>query len=172
MIAGTAGCGGESSSGDELSSHSDTYDVEADTTMTTAANLDQAEFLARTEEICRRAWKPILKNFAEYSSWQHRKMPERKRFVEAVQLTLLASIDFYIFDEIYNLGAPKGEERETEEIIGTMQSAVERGQKKLEPIASVAQIVNLFDEYNRRASRYGLSDECLVDEPHLRPIEA
>lgn len=139
--------------------------------MTTAANLEQAQFFAKTDKICRQAWVIVLDNFAEYSSWQDPKVAKRKRFEEAVQLSLMAGIDFHIFDEIYNLGAPKGEERETEEIIGAMQSAVERGQKKLAPIASVAQITELFGDYNRRASQYGLSDECLVDEAHLQPIE-
>ena len=81
-----------------------------------------------------------------------------------------AVIDFHIFDSIRILGAPQGEEREIEEIIGPMQSAVERGQKKLVPVSSVAQVSTLFGEYNRRARQYGL-DDCLVDESHLKKLE-
>jgi hypothetical protein len=143
--------------------------VEASTTVTTA-NLTKAQFIPRVNKICRQAWVIILDNFTQFSSGQDPNVSEKKRFAEAVQLSLLAGIDFHIFDEIYDLGAPRGEEREIEEMIGSMQSAVERGQKRLVPISSVQQVSKLFDDYNKRARQYGL-DDCLVDEAQLGELK-
>jgi hypothetical protein len=135
-----------------------------------ATDITQPQFILRVSKICRRAWVTILDNFAKYSSWQDPKVSKRKRFEEAVQLSLMAGIDFHIFDQIRNLGAPKGDEREIEEIIGPMQSAVEREQKKLVPISSVAQVSAPFDGFNQRASEYGI-DDCRVNENRLKKIE-
>jgi hypothetical protein len=169
VSSAVVGCGGNAS-GDE----DQTYSVVADTTMTTAS-IAKAQYIPQVNKICRQAWAIIHHNFKEYSGWHETKHPteavKKKRFVNAVRLSLLAGIDFHIFDGIYRLGAPKGEERRLEEIIGPLQSAVERGQKNLAPISSVAKLATLFGEYNKRARQYGFAD-CLVDEPHLQPIEA
>lgn len=162
-----AGCGGSSSSAD---AGNQTYSVEAETTMTTA-NVSKAQFVSQANKLCREAWVTILRNFAEYSGWHETKTNKKKNFVESVQLSLLAGIEFHIFDEIRNLGSPQGEEQAIEEIIGPMQSAIERGQKKLAPISSVAKVSKLFGEYDQLARRYGL-DDCLVDTAHLHKIEA
>jgi hypothetical protein len=164
VTAVAAGCGGSDSS------NAQTYSVEASTVITTAS-IGKPQFVPRVNKICREAWVEILDNWAEYSSWQDPKESARKRFSEAVQLSLLAGIDFHIFDEILNLGAPKGEEREVEEIVGPMQIAVELGQKLRPSLYSVAEVSEHFDEYNQRAQRYGL-DDCLVNEAHLSQIEA
>jgi hypothetical protein len=156
------GCGG---SGDD----EDTYSVEADTTVTTAA-VAKASYIPRINFICRKAWREISDNFAEYSSWQSPGMPERKRFEVTARESLIAGIVFYIFDGIYNLGAPQGEEREVENVIGTMQSASERGQKRLAPVSSISDVTDLYGEYNERARRYGLN-ECLVDKARLRTLK-
>jgi hypothetical protein len=158
-----AGCGSSSSAGDQ------TYSVEADTTMTTA-NIGKAQFISRVNKICRQAWRIIISNFAEYSDTQDPKLSKKARFAEGLHLSLLAGIDFHIFDNIYRLGAPPGEEREAERIIGALQSADERGRKYLVPLATVDQAVELFGEYNQRARRYGLTD-CLVDHTHVDQIE-
>jgi hypothetical protein len=160
-IAMSVGCGGDAEQ---------TYSVMADTTVTTAS-FPEPQLIPRINKICRQAWGVILDNFVEYSSTQNPTEPAKKRFTEAVRLSLLAGIDFHIFDEIYRLGAPRGTKRDVEEIIGSMQSAVERGQKNLAPVSSVAQVSALFGYYNQRARRYGLGD-CLVDEAHLHRLKA
>ena len=162
----SAGCGG----GGSADAGGQTYSVEAGITVTTA-DLPKARFIPRVNKICRHAWVAILENWDVYSRTQDPQLSEKARFVEALRLSLMAGIDFHIFDEIYNLGAPRGEGHRVEEIIGQMQSAVERGQKNLAPIASVAQVSELFHDYNQRAHQYGL-DDCLVDAAHLRDIES
>ena len=160
------GCGG---SGAGSEGGGTTYNVEADTTVTTA-KIAKAGYVPRVNAICRKAWRVISENFAQYSSWQKPNAPERKRFENSVRESLTAGIVFHIFDNIYNLGAPKGEEGEVEEIIGTMQSASERAQKGLAPVSTISDVADLYSEYNQRARRYGF-DECLVDEARLRTLE-
>lgn len=164
IAATVAGCGGSNSNDGEGT----TYSVEANTVVTTSS-IAKAHYVPRINRLCRKAWGIILSNFTEYSSVQDPKVPKRKRFEEAVQLSLLAGIVFHIFDGIYNFGVPEGEEREVEEIIGSLESAAERGQKKLAPVSSIPLIVELFGEYNERAEGYGL-DECLVDEARLQQL--
>lgn len=137
----------------------------------TTASITKAEFVKRVNEICREAWVVVLDNWNDYTATQDRKLSEKKRFEEAVQLSLLAGIDFHIFDEIINLGAPRSEERAIEEMIGPFQAAVELGWKKRWRAHSVAEVTPHFQEYNQRARQYGL-DDCLVDESHMRAIEA
>lgn len=160
------GCGG--GVGNKTNSDK-TYSVEASTTVTTAS-VAKAGYVRRVNRSCRKAWVEILDNFAETRRLQNPKMAARQRFAEAVQLTLITGIVFYIFDEIQQLGAPPGDEHEVEEMIGVMQSASERGQKRLAPISSVAQVIALYSDYNLQARDYGLVD-CLVDEAHLGEIE-
>lgn len=136
--------------------------------MTTGA-LAKAQFISRVNEVCRKAWGRIAHNFSEYSETQDPTLGKRARFAEAVQLSLLAGIDFDIFDSIYRLGAPPGEERQIEEIIGPMQSAVERGEKRLVPLSSVALVAKLFGDYDRRARQYGLT-ECIVNGARLGQV--
>lgn len=165
-VALSVGCGG--SSGAEGSSGRP-YSVEADTTVTTAKEIAPPTYRPRVNKLCREAWAIIVKNFSSYSSTQEASLSRKKRLEEAIQLSLLAGIDFHIFDEIYRLGAPSGMEREVERMIGSMQSAVEQGEKKLIPIETTAQVAHEFADYNRQAHRLGL-DDCLVDEAHLNKL--
>jgi len=163
-VAAAGGCGG--SNGDPAND----YSVVASTTVA-AASFPEAQLVPRINSTCRSVWGKILDNFAKYSRW-HENDPgtPREHFAENVRLSLMAGIDFHIFDRIVNMGAPPSQKREIEVIIGTMQSAVERAQKKLAPVGSVAEVSSLFAEYNQRARRYGL-DECLVDEARLGGLE-
>ncbi|HMJ72192.1 MAG TPA: hypothetical protein VK471_02380 [Solirubrobacterales bacterium] len=135
-----------------------------------AGKLPKAQFIARVNKTCREAWAIIFDNFAQYSSWQDERVSQRKRFSEAIRLSLMAGIDFHIFDNVRRLGAPKREESDIEDIVGPMQEAIERGQR-LGPLHSIAEVEALFSKYNERARRYGL-DDCLVDAQRLRPIES
>lgn len=162
-----AGCGDDS---DDASAGGDeAYQVYASTTITTA-DLNRAQFIARVNGICRQAWKIVADNFATHSVTQDPTLSKRERTKEAIQLSLLAGLDFHIFDEIRSLGAPRGEETTVEEIIGPFQASVEIGQKH--PTAeNLQQVPAKFAEYNRRASQYDL-DDCLVDAAHLRQIDS
>jgi hypothetical protein len=167
-----AACGGgsgdQTSSSGQTGSSDQTYSVESDTTVTTAS-IAQSKYVPRINRICRKAWGVIVNNFAEYSKWQNPAFSARRRFIEAVRLSLIAGLTFYIFDPIHRMGAPRGEESEMEEVAGALQSASERAGKGLAPVSSVAQVAALYGDYNQRARAYGL-DDCLVDAAHLKPI--
>jgi hypothetical protein len=167
-----ASCGSDNGSSSATGSDLETYDVEASTTMTVAKPaIEKAQFLRRMNKICRKAWVTVHKNWDSHTSQQDRQLSADERFDEAVRLSLLAGIDFYIFDNFRIIGSPPGEERAIEKIIGPFQAAVELGWHERWRARSIADIESQFTPYNRRASRYGL-DDCLVDEAHLRPIEA
>lgn len=166
LVAGCGGDEGESSAATDGGSQG--FTVKASTTME-PGKLRKAQFIARVNQYCRRAWVIILDNFKQYHSWLNKKSSAQKRFSMSVRLSLLAGIDFHIFDNIRLLGAPRGEEAEIEDIIGPMQEAVERGQR-LDPLHSVAELEALFSVYNRRAQQYGLT-YCPVDRAHIGVIE-
>lgn len=145
--------------------------MQANTTVFPASpTIDKAQFVKRVNKICREGWVTIFDNWNVYSSTQDPTLSEKERFIDAARLSLMAGIEFHIFDEIFRLGGPTGEEREVEVMIGTLQSAIERAQKGLAPIDSVAQVTELFDDYNQLARQDGL-DECLVDEARLQRLE-
>lgn len=163
----SAGCGGDGSASGE----GQAYDVVASTTMTVASpRLTKAQFVQRMNKLCREAWVTVNDNFKQHTGWQDREDSARDRFVEAVQVSLLAGIDFHIFDNFRILGSPPGEERQIEKMIGPFQASVELGQLGRWRAYSVEEIPPQFEEFNRRAARYGL-DDCLVDEAHLRKID-
>lgn len=163
-----AACGGNGGSADADNS---SYTPEASTTMTVAKPaLTKPQFVAQVNEICREAWVTILDNWDVYTGTQDQKLSERERFSEAVRLSLLAGMDFHIFDNILRLGSPPGEQEEIEEIIVPFQIAVELGWKERWQAYSVPEVVSQFETYNERAERYGL-DDCLATEARLRPIE-
>lgn len=160
-VAIGSGCGGDGSETAEGGG----FSVYADTTMTTGSLPTKARFVARVNQICRYGWKVIHENFRDYSSWQSPRLSEEKLFARSVRLSYLAGLDFHIFDEIYRLGAPKGEERAAEDVIGAMQTAVERGQRVV-TVPTSEELVALFADYNQIAGEYGFSD-CLVEGSHL-----
>jgi hypothetical protein len=164
-IVAMVGCGG---SAEDVGK---TYSVQASTTMTTAS-IDRGQFLARVNAICLKAWVEISDDFAGYRRTEEQQSRGKQGFADAAQASLLASIDFHIFDAIRILGAPRGKRRAIEEIIGPMQFAVESGQGETPSrLYSLARVVDLFADYNRRASQYGLTD-CVVNHAHLQHIQS
>ena len=162
LLFALAGCGDSISS---PGSRPEAYSVQAGTTMT-VTSITTAQYVKHINGVCQQAWGRILELFNDYRR-EHTGANRRERFAQAVQASLLPSITFLIFDDMRMLGAPPGEERELEEIIGPLQEASELGQKRRPALYSVAEIVDHFDLYNERARRYGLVD-CLVNETHLR----
>lgn len=168
-LAAVAGCGGDTKEAPPRPTVQ-TYDPEASTEMTTAS-LTRAEFVRRMNGTCRRAWATVWDNWRVYSRTQDRKQSKRARTAEAIELSLLAGIDFHIFDNFRAIGAPPGDERRLEATIEPFQAAVELGWEKIEPVSTFAEVAELFGPYNKRALAYGL-DDCVVDGPHLRKLEA
>lgn len=161
----SAGCGGtDGANGDRP------YTVDASTTML-VTDITKAQFVAYMNKVCRQAWITITDNFAKHRSWQDPTESEKDGFADAVRNSLMASIIFHIFDDIRVTGAPPGDARRIERIIGPFQEAAEKGQKEYWTAYSIDEVTVQFETYNRRAQQYGLSD-CLVSNAHLRPIES
>jgi hypothetical protein len=166
LAAIAIGCGGSAGGDPSKSSHE--FSVRADTTMAPVASLTKAKFLAHINSLCRRKWRFVLNAVRETAVvWarKHPKVTPEDNFIRAVHQSYFASIDFLIFDWIHHLGAPPGQTRQIEDVIGTMQEAVELGQREVR-VATVAQLEALFADYNRKARQYGL-EECLVRGGHL-----
>jgi hypothetical protein len=158
-----AGCGSETDPRED-------FTVRASTTVATGP-LDRKRFVVRVNRICRKAWVEVLGNFSRYSGWPDQaRLSEQDAFAKSVRLTFLAGYDFYVFDEIYNLGGPPEEERQVEEIIGELQRAVELGQRRIR-VESAGELTELFAGYNRLARGYGL-DDCLVDGERVKRAQA
>jgi hypothetical protein len=166
-IEAAAGCGG-TAEGDPAPAGRE-YSVRADTVMTTETSVTKASFVSGANDLCRREWPNVLHNFTKYSGWQSPRLGEATVFAKAVRLSYMPGVDYYVFDEIHAMPAPPNEKGAIEEVIGTMQSAVERGEGRggePVPIPSRAKLQAMFADYNRLAHRYGL-DECLIAGAHL-----
>jgi hypothetical protein len=167
------GCGSDDGSATADKSDAKGYTVKAVTTVSVAKPpLSTARFTARVNGICRRAWRVILANWRYYTipTQATAKLSASRRFAEAVRLSLLAGIVFHIFDEIQELGAPRGQVAAVERLIGSLQRSAELGELGKWKAHSVSEIPPNFAAYNARARRYGL-EECLVDGARLAPIE-
>ena len=161
-----AGCG-SSASEDASGSGEAAFEVRADTTMATADSLTKQKFLTHVNSLCERKWLPILKAVKQTARVRLKspRATQRQRFIVGVKLSYFASLDFHLFDEIHRLGAPPGERRTVERLIGAMQEGVERGERQV-TATSPSQIEAVFTRYNRLARNYGLHD-CLVAGAHL-----
>lgn len=164
LVMAFAGCGSDGDSTDAG------FRVQASTTVTTGS-LGKPQFVHRVNQLCREGWVIILDNFTKYSSWQEGDgLTRQEIFAKSVKESFLAGFDFHVFDEIYRLGGPEGEEESVEDVIGALQLAVERGQRQLR-VTTPAQLDSLFADYNRRALEYGFVD-CLVDAGRVRRAQA
>lgn len=160
------GCG--SSAGGDPPGGGHGFSVEADTTVATTPTLTKAKFIAHVNSLCRRKWPFVLHAFREYRGdlrWKAPRLNDKQRWVKSTRLAYFPSIGYHIYDWVIRLGAPPGEKRAIEEVVGSMREGMERGQR-LRPVTDQAQVRALFDRYNRIARGYGL-DECLVNGKHL-----
>jgi hypothetical protein len=162
--AAMASCGGDDPSAESKRP----YDIVASTTMTVATpRLTKPEFIRRMSKICGAAWVKAARYWRMYRHTQEPTLSERERFEDAVRVTLLASLDFYIFDNFRIIGGPAGSTDELERVIAPFQEAVELGQMNRWRAHTTAEVARQFRTFNRRAARYGLAD-CLVNESHLK----
>jgi hypothetical protein len=160
-----AGCGG-SADGDTGGGGTG-FTVQADTNVTTAPSMTRAGFVVHVNDLCRRKWPFVInavRQTRNFTRKLHPQTTELQQYMRGVHESYFAAIDFHIFDMIYRMGAPPGEKEAVENLIGTMQEGVERGQQM--QISTPAQVEALFTRYNRVAREYGL-DECLVEGSHL-----
>ncbi len=166
LVALAMGCGGADDS--PTGSEGREFQVTgADTTVTPVESLTKAEFLAHVNDLCKRKWPFILnaaRQTANFTRQLHPDTSELQQYRRGVRISYYPAIDYHLYDEIQRLGGPPGETQTIEEVLGSMQEAVERGQRTV--TSSAAQIERLFAIYNPIARKYGL-DECLFQGRHL-----
>jgi hypothetical protein len=166
-IVGFSGCGGDDASGRQSG-----YTVHSSTVEEVAAPpITKAQFDSHINKACREAWVTMTHNWYFYRRRQPETMSRDARFANAVQYSLLLGVDFLIFDEMHLLGSPPRQQHVIERIIGSMQLAVETGERGHWHAHSIADLEREFAAYNVRARRYGLND-CLVNQTHLKGIES
>jgi hypothetical protein len=162
LVALMLGCG-DSTSGDEGGEPS------AKPRVTVApGSLTKPKFLAHVNEVCRRKWRFIMNAVKQTRVlWekQYPRVDDRENYTRAVRLSFFSSLNFLIFDWVHRLGAPPGEKRTLEELLGAMQEATDRGSRGPR-LTTVSQVKALFISYNEEARRFGL-DQCLVSGAHL-----
>ena len=142
-----AGCGGDSG-----------FAVQGDTTVTPRASLTKAEFIRRADNLCMRNWHLVVADFLEYRDGLRTSEPQltaEQRLVKAIRSAYFEAIDPRIVTELQAIGAPAGEAKAVEELIGSMQEAIERGERG-EPVTTRPGVMALFAGYNRKAERYGI----------------
>lgn len=101
-----------------------------------ASSLGKAEFVKRTDSICSRGRSRGLRYQPAAAAGQ----PEGKAVTAAIETNLLPALQDVI-DEIYALGAPRGEESRVEAFLVALQDAVDAGEdlqppsfERLEPL--------------------------------------
>jgi hypothetical protein len=133
----------------------------------TVGKFDEAEVLARADNMCTNRQTLIRNRFIAYKA-EHPGASRAKLISGASYSLILPGIQF-MFDDLHIMGAPEGDEEQIEGIIGTMQYAIETGQKRYP--RSARQLGHLFRNFNRLAVAYGF-DQCTVDRAHYPVIWA
>lgn len=167
------GCGGGSSGdgadgGDGSSAKSRVSVTTPRVSVTTSKSMTKPRYVAYVNAFCRRKWRFIMNAVKMTRVLWEKQYPgvnDRKNFIRAVRLSFFSSLNFLIFDRVRNLGAPPGEKRAVEELLGAMREATDRGSGP-PSFTTVPQVKALFTRYNREARRYGLN-QCRVEGAHL-----
>jgi hypothetical protein len=138
-----AGCGGGSSKSSGATGTSEPA------TIATSSHT-KAEFIKLADTICKREETKRLKEVYAYLR-QHEKegKSQRELIVDGMREIFLPEIQTQV-EEIRALGAPKGDERQVEELLSSMQEAAESG-SSFEP--------KVLKRPGRLARAYGLR-EC------------
>jgi hypothetical protein len=153
--------------GDSETTSRKTYPVSASTTVTTGS-LSKAQFVARSNRICRNTWRRIDRRIAGFQARRQGKADQATLFAQATHSYILPGIQVAIFDDLHLLGAPEGESGEIERTIGSLQAGIDRSQKRR--ITSVPALETEFADFNRFAAWYGL-DRCLVTGSQLPAVQ-
>jgi hypothetical protein len=154
-----AGCGSSSA-----------VTVQADTTVSPNASLTKAKFIDLANQICMSSWHILVYAHRDEMDRLYKADPDlsdEELFAQATQSAYLPEMESNVVAGIRELGAPPGETQAVEEVIGSMQEAIERGLNG-ESVNSRPEIKALFGDYRRHAERYGLG-ECRMENitlPH------
>jgi len=133
--------------------------VRASTDVTTGA-YTKAQFIRHANAICKRSHRQIKMYYERYAKEQKPGTSDEDVYAGAMQALIIPGIQFE-FDYIRALGGPKGEERDVEDLVGTMQYAIETGQRS-STINTFEDLREQFADYNRLVRRYGIN-RCLID---------
>lgn len=139
-----AGCGGDDSDAEG-----------ADTTVTTSS-LSKAQFVKKAEALCLQEEKRLYARLKAYGN----KNPAEggvSEGPEAVRKILLPPIQRQI-DELRELGAPRGEEKQLETYLDALQEAVDTIDEK--GLSSSDELGRAYKRPNELVRKYGLK-ECV-----------
>lgn len=136
MIVG--GCGG----GDEETSAA-------------GAELSKAEFLKQGNAICAKGNKEVSKGYEAFAKERNlqNQEPTEELLAEAVEAVLLPSVTRQV-EELRELGAPAGDEKQVDKILTAAEKAIEETEEK--PAPAGVTTGGPFAEAKELAAAYGL----------------
>ena len=158
-VVALGGCGGSTDNSSNESGET-RYTVQAATDVTTGS-FTKAQFIKHANAICRRSHGQIEMYYKRYAKEQKPGTSDEDVYAGAMQALIIPGIQFE-FDYIRALGGPKGEERDVEDMVGTMQYAIETGQKS-STITTFEDLREQFADYNVLVRRFGIN-RCLIDK--------
>lgn len=168
LAAVAVGCGGGAASsnggGSSTSATGQTATQRTEAT-TPATSMTKARYVAWLNHICRRSWPVILRNVAEYRSWQEPNPSREERVEETIRYSYMAGFDYYVFSKVIAWGPPGEHRRGGKRMINAMKKAAEDGLHRVW-IGSLKELASVFADYNRIARQYGV-DQCLVAGAHI-----
>jgi hypothetical protein len=135
------GCGG---AGDNGSS---------DTTITTSSHT-KAEFIKLADGICKRERERVIAEFAAYVQQHEGKGKAKPEVINDAFATVVLPEIKHQIEEIRSLGAPKGDEQQVEELLSSLQEAVDAGNRF---------VAGDFKRSARLARAYGLESCAYVN---------
>lgn len=122
------------------------------------ASLSKPEFVKKANAICASGEKEIessFESFAKEHNLSESHPPNHEESEEAANTILIPSIEKQVGD-IRDLGAPKGESQQVDEILSAVEAALDKA--KQDPAAFIEEEGgNSFAKANRMAREYGLT---------------
>jgi len=94
----------------------------------TTSSLTKAQFVKQAEAICTQGRLRAL----QYAPSDDTEQSERDAFTESMQDTLLPALQ-EVVDEIYELGAPRGEEAQVEALLVSLQKGIDSTEELEQP---------------------------------------
>jgi len=146
LAIAAAGCGSSDDS-------TDTDTASADVTIT------KAQLIAQGDAICKQGNEEIedgFERYAEENDIPKNQEPSNKQGVEIVETVLVPNLTTQA-ELIRGLGAPEGDEEEVEELVDSLDEAIESAEE--EPEALFNEDTDPFGDVNQQAQDYGFS-EC------------
>jgi len=161
VTAALLGCGGgDSTTGSSTGTTSSTAGLQAGfTEPIKTSSLSKAEFLKQASEICNKGDEHLLELISVYME-EHEVHPhetEEEMIADGVEFVLVPKFQGEI-DQIKLLGAPAGDEKQVEAILGAMQRAIYTLERRDE-ISLATGIDRAFKHAGELALNYGLI-EC------------